>query len=342
MRRRRQGRRLRAWRGKGRAGAAWRKAATPSSSRMPARGPALRNALGAGVRHLCAERHSARRRGRLRGGRADCRLQQPAQLARLARMRRARAARLPVAVQVDSGMSRLGMPPAEVEAHRGRSRRLRRARPPAGDEPSRLRRRAGPPGQRGAAPHLRGAARESCRRRRPRSPIRRASFSATAFHFDLARPGAALYGINPTPGHAEPDAAGGAAGGQGRSRRATLEAGVGVGYGHAFRTAAVAAPWRRSRSAMPTAGRAAPSPAPGIDGVRLPFAGRVSMDSIILDISALPPGRLQAGDLVELIGPHQTVDDVAGAGRHDRLRDPDRPRPALPPRLLTNDADAVR
>ena len=36
------------------------------------------------------------------------------------------------------------------------------------------------------------------------------------------------------------------------------------------------------------------------------------MDSIILDVSALPPGSLKAGDLVELIGPDQTIDDIAG------------------------------
>ena len=60
------------------------------------------------------------------------------------------------------------------------------------------------------------------------------------------------------------------------------------------------------------AGRDAPAPRPGVDGVGLPFVGRVSMDSIILDISALPPGSLKAGDLVELIGPNQTVDDIAG------------------------------
>jgi alanine racemase len=35
------------------------------------------------------------------------------------------------------------------------------------------------------------------------------------------------------------------------------------------------------------------------------------MDSIILDTSALAPDRLKAGDLVEMIGPNQTVDDVA-------------------------------
>ena len=69
------------------------------------------------------------------------------------------------------------------------------------------------------------------------------------------------------------------------------------------------------------------------DGVELPFVGRVSMDSIILDISALPRGSLKAGDLVELIGPNQTVDDIAGARRHDRLRDPDLARQAFPSRL---------
>ena len=59
------------------------------------------------------------------------------------------------------------------------------------------------------------------------------------------------------------------------------------------------------------AGRGAASAHAWHEGVRLPFVGRVSMDSTILDISALPPGGVQAGDLVELIGPHQTVDDLA-------------------------------
>nr|WP_303657406.1 alanine racemase [Asticcacaulis aquaticus] len=46
-------------------------------------------------------------------------------------------------------------------------------------------------------------------------------------------------------------------------------------------------------------------------GVRLPFIGRVSMDSIIIDISALPQGALNPGDFVELIGPNQSIDDLA-------------------------------
>jgi alanine racemase len=44
---------------------------------------------------------------------------------------------------------------------------------------------------------------------------------------------------------------------------------------------------------------------------RLPIVGRVSMDSITLDVSALPEGTLKLGSLVELIGPHQRLEDVA-------------------------------
>jgi alanine racemase len=90
----------------------------------------------------------------------------------------------------------------------------------------------------------------------------------------------------------------------------TIEPQAGVGYGHAFRAAGRLAAatislgyadgWHRRAAA-----------AGFVDGVRLPFIGRVSMDSIILDISALPQDRLKEGDLVELIGPSQDVDEVA-------------------------------
>jgi alanine racemase len=43
------------------------------------------------------------------------------------------------------------------------------------------------------------------------------------------------------------------------------------------------------------------------------MAGRVSMDSVVIDISALPPGSLRLGSQVELIGPHQTLDEIAAA-----------------------------
>jgi alanine racemase len=44
---------------------------------------------------------------------------------------------------------------------------------------------------------------------------------------------------------------------------------------------------------------------------RLPIVGRVSMDSITLDITALPEGAIKLGSLVELVGPHQRLEDVA-------------------------------
>jgi alanine racemase len=45
--------------------------------------------------------------------------------------------------------------------------------------------------------------------------------------------------------------------------------------------------------------------------VRLPIIGRVSMDSIIIDISAVAPDTLKLGSMVEIIGPHQTLEAIA-------------------------------
>lgn len=49
------------------------------------------------------------------------------------------------------------------------------------------------------------------------------------------------------------------------------------------------------------------------EGVRLPMVGRVSMDSCAIDISALAPGALDEGDYVELLGEAARLDDVARA-----------------------------
>lgn len=46
-------------------------------------------------------------------------------------------------------------------------------------------------------------------------------------------------------------------------------------------------------------------------GTRLPIVGRVSMDSITVNITALPEGTLRLGSLVEVLGLHQTLEDVA-------------------------------
>ncbi len=92
----------------------------------------------------------------------------------------------------------------------------------------------------------------------------------------------------------------------------TVAAGSGVGYGHSFHCE------HESRIATIGVGYADGLPRTlGNRGsawhgdTRLPIVGRVSMDSITLDVSALPPGRLRSGDWVELIGPNQPVDALA-------------------------------
>lgn len=138
-----------------------------------------------------------------------------------------------------------------------------------------------------------------------------AIFLGSDYHHDLVRPGAALYGINPHPGHPNPLR-------QPVQLHARIvqarDIGAGdiVGYGARYvaegprRIATIAIGyadgWLR---ALTNRGCAF------IDGVRAPIAGTVSMDSVTLDVSAIDPARLVPGAEVELLGPHQTIDDVA-------------------------------
>jgi alanine racemase len=48
-------------------------------------------------------------------------------------------------------------------------------------------------------------------------------------------------------------------------------------------------------------------------GPLLPIVGRISMDCLGVDISALPEGRVGEGDLLDLIGPHWSLADAAAA-----------------------------
>lgn len=136
-------------------------------------------------------------------------------------------------------------------------------------------------------------------------------FLGDAYHGVLARPGIALYGGAPTAGRRNPmepvvslDIA--------VVQTRTVPAGTRVGYGGTHVTTG------GTRLATIAAGYADGLPrslsgrgAVFCDGVRLPIVGRVSMDSITIDISALPEGRLSLGSRVEVLGPHQTLEDVA-------------------------------
>jgi alanine racemase len=141
-------------------------------------------------------------------------------------------------------------------------------------------------------------------------------FLGAQAHCDLVRPGAALYGVNPTPGRRNPI-----------RPVVTLQAhivqvrsvarGESVGYDavwtahHATRIAVVAVGYA---DGLPRA-LSSTDEAPGADaivaGQRCPFAGRISMDLLAIDIGELPEGAARRGNLVTLIGDGITVDAVA-------------------------------
>lgn len=137
-------------------------------------------------------------------------------------------------------------------------------------------------------------------------------FLPEAFHFDLARPGCALYGINPTDGKnpMRPVATLSAPFLQIR----TLDRDETIGYGATFTARkgsrigivafGYADGWLRSLSNQCHA---------YVAGVKVPVAGRVSMDMIALDLSHLPAAALARATHAEFLNDKQTVDDIARA-----------------------------
>jgi alanine racemase len=220
--------------------------------------------------------------------------------------------RLAAAVQVDSGMSRMGLSPADLDAL-GDPRDWLAAFEPVllmshlacadvPDHPMNTHQRARFDAIRAQFPAMPASLANSS-----------AVFLGPDFRYDLVRPGAALYGINPQPGTPNPLR-------QAVSLDArivqvrTIHAGDAVGYGARYvadstrRIATIAVGyadgWLRALSGPGCA---------WVDGVRVPIAGTVSMDSITLDVTGIPDARLQPGMTVELLGPHQHVDHVAAA-----------------------------
>ena len=136
-------------------------------------------------------------------------------------------------------------------------------------------------------------------------------FLGRDYHCALTRPGVALYGGAPVaglPNAMQPVVRLDVAVIQTR----TVPPGTLVGYGGTHVTA------HERRLATIAAGYADGLPrtlgnrgAAYYEGIRLPIVGHVSMDSITLDVTDLPPETLKLGSLVELIGPHQTLEQLA-------------------------------
>lgn len=141
-------------------------------------------------------------------------------------------------------------------------------------------------------------------------------FRGTSFQFDLVRPGAALYGLNPTLEtdnpmqpvidlkarivhirHVEKGESIGY-GGTWTARRPTKLAIISAGYADGYFRAASATDGTRGAEVM-------------VAGRRCPIAGRISMDLIAIDVTDLPHHAARRGHMVTLIGDGITVDELA-------------------------------
>lgn len=133
------------------------------------------------------------------------------------------------------------------------------------------------------------------------------------FHYDLVRPGAALYGINPISYTENPMLP------VIQLQARVLEireipAGAHVGYDYLYKASSprrlatlsigYADGWHRQW----TVGAS-------YNGTSLPLVGRISMDSMVIDISDLSETQLSRNMFVDLINKTQTLDVVANAAQ---------------------------
>jgi len=149
-------------------------------------------------------------------------------------------------------------------------------------------------------------------------PMGRASLSASSgiflgkrYHFDLARPGIAIYGANPTPGRDNP-----------MKPVITLRAQIiqirnakqseTVGYGGSYQIT------KNSQIATVALGyadgflRSLSNKTFGyINNKKVPLVGKVSMDLATFDVTHIAKNTNLLDTWIEIIGPNHTIDEVA-------------------------------
>ena len=229
-------------------------------------------------------------------------------------------ARAPAALQIETGMNRLGLGETDI--------REAAALAASGDLPLCL-----------VMSHLASADEETGQSAEqlqrflalsalfpgvPRSLANTAGvFLGIDYGFDLTRPGIGLYG-----GRAGPQSAG-ALQPVARLTAAILQlrtvpAGESVGYGASVRLARdtrIATVGIGYADGLPRAASGAgvalrpsiPAANALLAGRTVPLLGRISMDMTLLDVSALPEHTVRPGDRVEFFGPGIAIDDVAAA-----------------------------
>lgn len=136
----------------------------------------------------------------------------------------------------------------------------------------------------------------------------------SSYHFDIARPGIGIYGGNPRADRPNPHACPIRLEGRVLQTR-TIAADTPVSYGATWRAK------RETRVATLGAGYADGYLRSLSDRGRVafgdrvcPIIGRVTMDTIMADVTDLPPDLTRPGAFAELLGPTITPDDAAAAG----------------------------
>lgn len=219
--------------------------------------------------------------------------------------------RLPAALQIDSGLNRLGLAHDEIKALVNEPGlldaldvQLVMSHLACADDPDH--------------PHN-AKQRTAFNRRRALLPALPASLAASdglmlgpAFHYDLVRPGYALYGGQAFRGESTPVSP--VVTVQARVLQVrTLKAGDSVGYSATWqatrptRLAIIAAGYADgfARALSATSGRK--GGVVMIGGQKAPVVGRVSMDLITVDVTDIA-GEVHRGDLATLIGPGLTIE----------------------------------
>ncbi len=245
--------------------------------------------------------------------------------------------RLAALIHIDTGMTRLGLEAPDVAALADNSERLAgievkyvMSHLAAAEEPANplnarqlaafnnARARLGPCLREAGAPASRSRTEGRSGRRRQAGVDAPASLANSSgiflgpdYHFDLARPGAALYGIAPQAGVPNPMTQ--VVRLQGKILQVRdVDSPMTVGYGATHRV--------RAKGRIATVGvgyadgyfRALGNRGHAYIGeTRVPVVGRVSMDLITIDVSKVPPDQAVPGGFVDLISDRHPVDALA-------------------------------
>ena len=226
----------------------------------------------------------------------------------------ASGARAPAALHVETGIHRLGLGGTELAALLADDRRRSRLEPAllmshlaCADEPS-------APVNRRQLERFR-AIRDAFPDARASLANSAATFLGADYHFDLVRPGIALYGHDPHYLHTTPRVRPVATLEARIGQIATVDPGESVGYG-AVATCDVA-----RRVGVVLAGYADGIPRSlyqprrrfevAVAGHRVPLFGTVSMDMITIDLSGVPEDAVEVGAWVEIFGPNAPIERVA-------------------------------